>query len=206
MKKIRILIADDHAVVRAGLASILRFAKDIQVVGSAANGLEAVAKTGELRPDVVIMDLMMPVMNGVDASARIAERHPESKILILTTYGSSEDIRRALDVGAVGAIMKTASNQMLVAAIRKTAAGTRVLSPEIEQTLNESLASDELTPRQLEVLGYVTRGFTNEDIAKHFGITYSAVKQHLSNVFTKLGAANRSEAVSIALRKQLVKM
>ena len=206
MKKIRILIADDHAVVRAGLASILRFAKDIQVVGSAANGLEAVAKTGELRPDVVIMDLMMPVMNGVDASARIAERHPESKILILTTYGSSEDIRRALDVGAVGAIMKTASNQMLVAAIRKTAAGTRVLSPEIEQTLNESLASDELTPRQLEVLDYVTRGFTNEDIAKHFGITYSAVKQHLSNVFTKLGAANRSEAVSIALRKQLVKM
>ena len=206
MKKIRILIADDHAVVRAGLASILRFAKDIQVVGSAANGLEAVAKTGELRPDVVIMDLMMPVMNGVDASARIAERHPESKILILTTYGSSEDIRRALDVGAVGAIMKTVSNQMLVAAIRKTAAGTRVLSPEIEQTLNESLASDELTPRQLEVLGYVTRGFTNEDIAKHFGITYSAVKQHLSNVFAKLGAANRSEAVSIALRKQLVKM
>lgn len=206
MKKIRILIADDHAVVRAGLASILRFAKDIQVVGSVANGLEAVTKTGELKPDVVIMDLMMPVMNGVDASARIAERHPESKILILTTYGSSEDIRRALDVGAVGAIMKTVSNQMLVAAIRKTAAGTRVLSPEIEQTLNESLASDELTPRQLEVLDYVTRGFTNEDIAKHFGITYSAVKQHLSNVFTKLGAANRSEAVSIALRKQLVKM
>lgn len=206
MKKIRILIADDHAVVRAGLASILRFAKDIQVVGSVANGLEAVTKTGELKPDVVIMDLMMPVMNGVDASARIAERHPESKILILTTYGSSEDIRHALDVGAVGAIMKTVSNQMLVAAIRKTAAGTRVLSPEIEQTLNESLASDELTPRQLEVLDYVTRGFTNEDIAKHFGITYSAVKQHLSNVFTKLGAANRSEAVSIALRKQLVKM
>ena len=206
MKKIRVLIADDHAVVRAGLSSILRFAKDIQIVGSVANGLEAVTKTGELKPDVVIMDLMMPVMNGVDASARIAERHPESKILILTTYGSSEDIRRALDVGAVGAIMKTVSNQMLVAAIRKTAAGTRVLSPEIEQTLNESLASDELTPRQLEVLDYVTRGFTNEDIAKHFGITYSAVKQHLSNVFTKLGAANRSEAVSIALRKQLVKM
>ena len=206
MKKIRILIADDHAVVRAGLASILRFAKDIQIVGSAANGLEAVAKTGELKPDVVIMDLMMPVMNGVDASARIAELHPESRILILTTYGSSEDIRRALDAGAVGAIMKTVSNQMLVAAIRKTAAGTRVLSPEIEQALNESLATDELTPRQLEVLNYVTRGFTNEDIAKHFGITYSAVKQHLSNVFTKLGAANRSEAVSIALRKQLVKM
>ena len=206
MKKIRILIADDHAVVRAGLASILRFAKDIQIVGSAANGLEAVAKTGELKPDVVIMDLMMPVLNGVDASARIAELHPESKILILTTYGSSEDIRRALDAGAVGAIMKTVSNQMLVAAIRKTAAGTCVLSPEIEQALNESLATDELTPRQLEVLGYVTRGFTNEDIAKHFGITYSAVKQHLSNVFTKLGAANRSEAVSIALRKQLVKM
>lgn len=206
MKKIRVLIADDHAVVRAGLSSILRFAKDIQIIGSAANGRDAVAKAGELHPDVVIMDLMMPVMNGVDASARIAELHPESKILILTTYGSSEDIRRALDVGAVGAIMKTVSNQMLVAAIRKTAAGTRVLSPEIEQTLNESLASDELTPRQLEVLGYVTRGFTNEDIAKHFGITYSAVKQHLSNVFTKLGAANRSEAVSIALRKQLVKM
>lgn len=206
MKKIRVLIADDHAVVRAGLTSILRFAKDIQVVGSAANGRDAVAKTGELRPDVVIMDLMMPVMNGVDASIRIAELHPESRILVLTTYGSSEDIRRALNAGAVGAIMKTVTNQTLVAAIRKTAQGTRVLSPEIEQTLNESLATDELTPRQLEVLGYVTRGFTNEDIAKHFGITYSAVKQHLSNVFAKLGASNRSEAVSIALRKQLVKI
>lgn len=206
MKKIRILIADDHAVVRAGLTSILRFAKDIQVVGSAANGREAVAKTGELKPDVVIMDLMMPVLNGVDASARIAELYPETNILILTTYGSSEDIRRALDAGAVGAIMKTVSNQTLVAAIRKTAVGTRVLSPEIEQTLNESLATSELTPRQLEILGYVTRGFTNEDIAKHFGITYSAVKQHLSNAFAKLGAANRSEAVAIALRKQLVKI
>ena len=206
MKKIRVLIADDHAVVRAGLSSILRFAKDIQIVGSAANGRDAVAKTGELHPDVVIMDLMMPVMNGVDASARIAELHPESKILILTTYGSSEDIRRALDAGAVGAIMKTVTNQMLVAAIRKTAQGTRILSPEIEQTLNESSDAEKLTPRQLEVLGYVTRGFTNEDIAKHFGITYSAVKQHLSNVFAKLGAANRSEAVSIALRKQLVKI
>ena len=206
MKKIRILIADDHAVVRAGLASILRFAKDIQVVGSATNGREAVEKTGELKPDVVIMDLMMPVLNGADASSRIAELYPGTHILILTTYGSAEDIRHALDAGAVGAIMKTVSNQTLVSAIRKTAVGTRVLSPEIEQTLKESQGSRELTSRQLEILSYVTQGFTNDDIAKRFGITYSAVKQHLSNVFAKLGAANRTEAVAIALRKQLVKM
>ena len=204
--KITILLADDHTVVRAGLKAILGFEKDFLVVGEAANGIEAVKKARELKPNVVIMDLMMPKLNGADATAQIAAALPQTHILILTTYGSAEDISRALDAGATGALMKTASNDQLANAIRKVAAGGKVLSAEIAKSIKLNPPVTDLTPRQLEILQSVTRGLTNEDIGQQFGITASGVKQHLSTIFTKLGAASRSEAVAIALRKHLLKI
>ena len=203
--KITILLADDHTVVRAGLKAILGFEKDFLVVGEAANGIEAVKKAKELKPNVVIMDLMMPKLNGADATAQIVAARPQTRILILTTYGSAEDISRALEAGATGALMKTASNDQLASAIRKVAAGGKVLSSEIAKSIKLNPPVTDLTPRQLEILQSVTRGLTNEDIAQQFGITASGVKQHLSAIFSKLGAASRSEAVAIALRKQLLK-
>ena len=204
--KIKILLADDHTVVRAGLKAILGFEKDLLVVGEAANGIEAVKKAKELKPDVVIMDLMMPKLNGADATAQIAAALPQTHILILTTYGSAEDISRALDSGATGALMKTASNEQLAAAIRKVAGGAKCIAPEIAKSIRSNPPVTDLTPRQLEILHSVTRGLTNEDIARQFGITASGVKQHLSTVFAKLGASSRSEAVTIALRKHLLKI
>ena len=206
MTKIRVLIADDHALVRAGLSTVLGFEDDIEVVGEASNGRKAIDAARTLKPDVIIMDLMMPVLNGVDATAQIMSDTPDAKVLILTTYGEAEDIRRALDAGATSAIMKTASNAMLVSAIRRTAKGVKVLSPEISTTLSTSPINAELTDRQMDILALTVRGLTNKDIATQFGITPSGVKRQLSAVFAKLGAANRSEAVAIALRKQLVKM
>ena len=204
--KITILLADDHTVVRAGLKAILGFEKDFLVVGEAANGIEAVKKAKELKPAVVIMDLMMPKLNGADATAQIVASIPQARILILTTYGSADDISRALEAGATGALMKTASNDQLANAIRKVAAGGKVLSAEIAKSIKLNPPVTDLTPRQLEILQSVTRGLTNEDIGQQFGITASGVKQHLSAIFAKLGAASRSEAVAIALRKHLLKI
>ena len=200
------MIVDDHAVVRAGLKAILGFESDFDVVGEAGNGRDATKTAAELKPDVVIMDLMMPKVGGADATAAILTVHPDTKVLVLTSYGSAEDINRALTNGATGALMKTASDDQLIAAIRKVASGARVVAPEIAKALKSEPPVNDLTPRQLEILKSVTRGLTNEDIAKQFGITSSGVKQHLSAVFAKLGAASRSEAVAIALRKQLLKM
>ena len=205
-RKIRIIIVDDHAVVRAGLKAILGFESDFDVVGEAGNGRDAAKKAADLKPDVVIMDLMMPKVGGADATAAILTVQPDTKVLVLTSYGSAEDINRALTNGATGALMKTASDDQLIAAIRKVASGVRVVAPEIAKALKSEPPVNDLTPRQLEILKSVTRGLTNEDIAKQFGITSSGVKQHLSAVFAKLGAASRSEAVAIALRKQLLKM
>ena len=204
-RKIKILIADDHTVVRAGLKAILGFEKDFAVIGEAANGLDAVRKAKDLGPDIVIMDLMMPKLSGAEATARIVAENPDVRVLILTTYGSADDISRALDAGATGALMKTASNDQLASAIRKVIAGGRVITAEISKSLRVDPPVTDLTPRQLEILQSVTRGLTNEDIAQQFGITSSGVKQHLSTVFAKLGASSRSEAVAIALRKQLLK-
>ena len=203
--KIKILIADDHTVVRAGLKAILGFERDFTVVGEAANGLDAVKRAAELKPDVVIMDLMMPKLGGAEATAQITAANPNARVIILTTYGSAEDISRALESGATGAIMKTASNEQLANAIRKIAGGGKCVAAEIAKSIRSNPPVTDLTPRQLDILHSVTRGLTNEDIAQQFGITASGVKQHLSAIFAKLGAASRSEAVAIALRKQLLK-
>ena len=203
-KKIKILIADDHGIVRAGLASILGFEDDILIIGEASNGLQAVAQCKALKPDVIIMDLMMPQLNGVEATVRIAREQPETKVMILTTYGSADDIGRALEAGAAGAIIKTVSNDTLVAAIRQIAAGGSYIAPEIRRMLKSDPPAPKLTDRQREILVMATRGLTNEDIATALDITSSGVKHCLSSIFAKLHVANRAEAIAYAMRKKLV--
>lgn len=202
--KLKILIVDDHAIVRDGLAAILKFQKDMTVVGEAADGKSAIQKAQTLRPDIILMDLMMPNMNGADATAAIKQVLPETQILLLTSYGTSSDLSRAFRNGATGAITKSLPKEELLAAIRNVADGMRIVSPEIEQTLNEVSETPALTQRQLEILRSLARGLTNDDIAHQFGISKAGVKFHLLTIFRKLNVANRTEAVSLALRKQLL--
>ena len=204
--KTRIVIADDHAVVREGLKAILSFEGDFTVVGEAANGQDAVRCAKELLPDVIVMDLMMPQLNGADATAQIVKCAPSVKVLILTTYGSANDISRALDAGATGALMKTVTNKEIADSIRKVAAGEKVVAQEIIKSISINQPVPDLTARQMEILHSVARGLTNEDIAIQLGISANAIKHHLSAIFAKIGAANRAEATNIALQKHLLKL
>lgn len=205
MKKTSVLLVDDHSVVRMGLAAIINIEKDLKVCGEAESGAEAVKLAREMRPDVVVMDFMMPGMDGAEATAAVLRASPESKVLVLTTYGTSVDIARALKCGATGAVTKNLSNEELADAIRATARGERMLSAEIESSLSEAESDNGLTARQREVLDSITRGLSNDDIAGMLGISKVRVKQHLAALYQKLGAANRAEAVAIALRRQLLK-
>ena len=205
-RKTKILIADDHKMVRAGLAALLETEPDLQVVGQAENGKDAIAKALELAPDVVIMDLMMPVMDGVAATVELHRLHPEVKILILTTYGSSDGIAHALKNGARGAIMKSADSNDLASAVRNVARGECSISEEIQRQIATDPPVPELTPRQLAILDSLVQGLSNPDIAKKFGIRRDSVKEHVNNILDKIGAANRTEAVAIALKKHLLKI
>ena len=203
---IRVLIADDHKIVRAGLAALLGTEKDIEVVGFAENGRDAVAQTTKLQPDVVIMDLMMPIMDGAEATAEIHRTHPQVKVLILTTFGTSDGIAHALSAGATGAFMKNADNADLAAAIRRVHRGEQAISPEISRQLELDPPIPDLTPRQKEILDSMIRGLSNPDIAKQLGIRRDSVKEHINAILQKIGASNRTEAVAIALRKHLLKI
>ena len=204
--KIRVFIADDHAVVRIGLSALLSTEPDISVIGVAKDGVEAVEETLRLKPDVIVMDLMMPKKTGVEATTDILAALPETKIIVLTTFAASDAIARALELGAAGAVMKTAEDGELVSIIRTVASGGRVVSEEIQKLLADDPPAEKLTARQMDILESVTRGLTNADIAKMLGLREQSVKEHISAIFAKIGAANRSEAVAITLRKQLLKL
>ena len=206
MKKTTVMIVDDHAIFRMGLASLLGTAKDLSVVGDAGDGESAVKKALKLRPDVVIMDFLMPGMDGAEATRRILAAWPEAKVVIFTTYDAANGIGHALDAGAKGAIVKKAEFDDLLDAIRAVAAGGTFISPEIAQVLKSSPATAPLSPRQADVLELVTLGLSNEDIAYKLGITAPVVRAYLKTTFAKIGAANRAEAVAIAMRKHLLKI
>lgn len=206
MKKIRILIADDHAVVRMGLSALFSTKHDFEVVGQSKNGELAVRDAEHLSPDVVIMDLMMPKIDGVEATRQIHAKRPDAKVLILTSFATSDGIARALSDGASGAIMKDAENTELLGAIRKIAGGGSYISPEIQSLMDTDPPVTDLTGRQTEVLHSLSLGLTNKDIAQQLGISPRSVEEHVNNLLVKLGAANRSEAVAIALRKHLLKI
>ena len=206
MNKIKVLIVDDHAIMRNGLASLLRTRKEIEVVGDAGDGASGIRKALKCKPDVVIMDLMMPDMDGTEATRQLLQRQPETKVLIFTTFGTADGIGHALAAGASGAILKNVELPELVAAIKTVVSGGRALSPEIEQILADDPPLPELSARQTEILHSIIRGLSNEDIARQLGISLPMVKEHLTSLFAKLGVANRTEAVAVALRKQLLKI
>ena len=205
MKKIRILVADDHAIVRMGLVALLATDGDIEVVGEAEDGKEAVKLAESTKPDVVIMDIMMPVMDGIDATAEIVKRVPGAKVLVLTTSNSSDDYSRALAAGARGIVVKRAANMELLSSIRKVADEKTVMSPEARRLMQEDPPAPKFTDRQLGIIHSMMRGLTNHEIATQFNITPDCVKAHIKRVCNKIGAANRTEAVAIALRKHLLK-
>lgn len=204
MKPIRLLLVDDHAIVRKGLISLLNATPGLSVIGDAADGAAAVRLAQKLKPDVIISDLIMPDMDGTETTRLLLADDPEAKVLILTTFGTADALGHALDAGARGAILKSASCDELVAAIRAVAAGKTSVAPEIEQMLLESPPLPTLTQRQLEMLRAVVRGLSNEDIAKLSGISVNAVKKHLKLLFEKLNVATRAEAAALALKKHLL--
>ena len=203
-RKITILLVDDHAIVRLGLKALLDYQKDMSVVGEAKNGDEALRLVRQLRPDVVIMDLMMPKTNGADATRQIVGELPETKVVILTSYGTSADLARAVASGAVGAQVKDTPPERLLAAIRAVAAGKTAYASELRPLLNEP-PTPELSELQLKMLGSVVRGLSNNEIATEFGLSLISTKRQLASIFSALGAANRAEAAGIALRKHLLK-
>ena len=205
MKKIRVLIADDHMIVRIGLSTLIGSQDDLEIVGEADTGVAAVQEAVRLKPDVVVMDLMMPRMDGTEATAEICQKAPGVKVIILTSYSTSDGIAHALDVGAVGALTKTADDSSLLAAIRTVANGGRFISPRIERMLCESPPVPKLTDKQREIVRSMARGLSNADIASQFGISPTVVREHITTILEKIGAANRTEAVAIALSKQLLK-
>ena len=202
--KTSILIADDHLIVRTGLAALLGTERDFQVVGQAKNGIEAVREAVRLRPDIVIMDLVMPKKDGVEATAEISEKVPGSRVILLTTFGTSDGIAHALAAGAKGAILKNADNAELVRAIRKVHNGGEFVSAEIKQQLAVDPPIPQFTQRQNEVLAAMVRGLTDRDIAHQLGIRLDGVNDHVRAILAKIGAANRTEAVAIAMRKHLL--
>ena len=206
MKTITVLLADDHSLVRLGLSALLAKQDDMKLVGEAVNGEEAIQLAARLDPDVIIMDLMMPGVDGVTATRRICERNPGTKVLILTSFGTSSDVAHAIEAGARGAILKDAPNVSLLAAIRTVAAGGESFADDIVRNITRDPVPRELTARQAEILRSVTNGLTNKTIAQQLKISPESVKQHLNAIFQKLGATTRAEAVAIALRKHLLKI
>ncbi|MBQ3342209.1 MAG: response regulator transcription factor [Kiritimatiellae bacterium] len=204
MKKTRILIADDHTLMRVGIKAMFHYQPDMTVVGEATSGEEAVALAGKLKPDVIIMDLMMPVLGGAEATKRILESDPDAKIIILTSFGAATDMVRALKYGALGAQVKEAPTEALIAAIHAVTSGGTAISPEVKKMTDMDADIPVLTERQQGILESAVRGLTNKEISVQFGLSPLSVKKYLSIIFAKIGAANRTEAASIALRRHLL--
>jgi DNA-binding NarL/FixJ family response regulator len=201
---IRVLVADDHPVVRAGLGAVIAEQDDLELVAEAENGANAVALFREHRPDVALMDLRMPVMDGVEAIREIATEFPDARILALTTYEGDADIRRALEAGASGYLLKDMLLTEVLSAVRAVQRGERVIPIAVAERLAEFPERSDLTEREAEVLQLVARGLSNKEVARAIGRTDETVKIHLKNAFAKLGVADRTEAVTVALTRGLI--
>ena len=206
---IRVLLVDDHAVVRSGLGAVLMANDDLALVGEAGNGEEAVRLCQRFKPDVILMDLMMPVMDGVAATSIIRQRWPHINVIALTSFKEKEYVEGALKAGALSYLLKNVSAEELVTAIHNAVAGQPRLSPEAAQVLIQDfkqpkVADFDLTEREKEILKLMAEGLANADIAQKLVVSQSTVKFHVSNVLSKLGVTTRTEAVSLALKKHLV--
>ncbi len=206
---VRILVTDDHPVVRAGLSGMLSGEPDFEVVGEAQNGKEAVAFVGELKPDVVLMDLRMPEMDGVTAIGHIKSDHPDVHILVLTTYESDADILRAIETGATGYLLKDTPREELFGAIRTVAQGQSPLAPGVAARLMQRVRDPEeegLSTREIEVLELVAHGTSNKEIAKQLWVSETTVKSHMLHIFDKLGVTDRTAAVTEALKRGIIRL
>jgi DNA-binding NarL/FixJ family response regulator len=201
---IRVLVADDHPVVRNGLAGVIAQQPELALVAEAANGRQALEKYREHRPDVVLMDLRMPDMDGVSAIGAIREEFPDARILALTTYEGDVDIHRALEAGARGYLIKDMLLTDVLSAIRAVHRGERVIPMAVAAKLAEFTPRTDLTNREIEVLQLVAKGLSNRDVAGIIGRTDETVKVHLKNIFAKLGVADRTEAVTLALSRGIL--
>jgi DNA-binding NarL/FixJ family response regulator len=205
--RVRLLISDDHPVVRAGLKGMLAGEPDFEVVGEATDGLEALELAERLEPDVVLMDLRMPRMDGVRATRRVRDKLPDTRVLILTTYETDADVVKALEAGATGYLLKDASSEDLYRAIRAAAANESALAPAVVSRLVRRMHHSEeesLSAREIEVLELVARGTSNKEIARELWISETTVKSHLLHAFEKLGVSDRTAAVTEAIRRKII--
>ncbi len=203
---IRVLVADDHPLIRAGLVSFVGTEPGLEVVAEAGNGEEALEKYRELRPGVVLMDLSMPVMDGISATRAILEEFPDAKVIVLTTYDGDEDIHRALDAGAMGYLVKDMMAPDVLNVIRTVHGGRRGIPQAVAAKLAEHTPRVPLTPRETEVLSLVANGLSNAEVAARIGRTEGTVKVHLKNILQKLDASDRTEAVTTALRRGFIRL
>lgn len=203
-RPIRILVVDDHPLMREGIAAALQVEPDMELVGQAEDGDEALERFRELRPDVTLMDLQMPRLNGVDALLSIRREFPFARILVLTTYGGDMHAQRALKAGAAGFLLKSTLHRELVEAIRAVHAGRRYVPAAIADAIVARISDDPLSEREVEVLRLVAAGEANKGIARWLSISEQTVKAHLKNIFGKLGVADRTHAVTIAARRGII--
>lgn len=209
MEKIRILMADDHPVVRAGIRGMLETQPDFEVIAEAENGREAVDQTSRHTPDVVLLDLRMPEMDGVEAISKIKEIHPDIHILVLTTYDTDADIVRAVEAGATGYLLKDAPRGELFRAVRATARGDTVLAPPVAARLMGKVrdgGETALSAREIDVLMLVSRGATNQDVGEKLHISTATVKSHLLQIYQKLGVSDRTAAVTTAIERGIIRL
>ena len=204
--KATVLVVDDHALLRTGVANIINQESDLQVIAEAANGLEAVEAYERYRPDVTLLDLRMPVMEGVEAVRQIRERDPNARVIVLTTYDTDHDIARALKAGAKAYILKDISADDLINCIHDVLAGKTYLAPAAAAKLAEGVTRVQLTPREMATLRLMADGKTNKEIANELDISERTVKTHLGHLFEKLGVTNRTEAIKVATRRGLVRL
>lgn len=210
-ERIRVVVVDDHDLLREGIATFLRVSGDLELVGEATNGLEAIEVCAKVLPDIVLMDLVMPEVDGVSAIEAIHGTHPEIRIIVLSSFGEEERVRAALRAGATSYLLKNVSAAGLTAAILATRSGMRTLAPDVAATLEERdggpppLKGGELTGREREVLGLIVEGLSNADLAARLAISPNTAKNHVASILAKLGVASRTQAVRIAIRRGIVR-
>jgi len=203
-ERISLMIVEDHFVVRVGLAAIINSQPDMVTVAEASNGRQAIELFDQHQPDVTLLDLRLPGMNGLEVITAIRGKHPKARVIVLSTYGGDEDIFRAFQAGARAYFLKDIKGQDLINAIRAVRAGQRPLPPEIAARLADRIPRSELSPRELEILKLISRGGSNKEIANSLNISEGTVRVHASNIFAKLGCSDRAQAVTEAFKRGII--